>query len=87
MHVGLATGFAYQGRESGSDAEFIRRAYLDAMEKLASSQVADLEPEQFVHVDVGPGPRGVGRERPDRPAERSRQCPGTAHTSPRSWLT
>jgi hypothetical protein len=24
MHVGLATGFAYQGRESGSDADFIR---------------------------------------------------------------
>ena len=24
MHVGLATGFAYQGRQSGSDAEFIR---------------------------------------------------------------
>src|SRR6476469_7495280 len=24
MHVGLATGFAYQGRESGSDSDFIR---------------------------------------------------------------
>ena len=24
MHVGLATGFAYQGRESGSDADFVR---------------------------------------------------------------
>jgi len=24
MHVGLATGFAFQGRESGSDADFIR---------------------------------------------------------------
>jgi len=24
MHVGLATGFAYQGRKSGSDADFIR---------------------------------------------------------------
>ena len=24
MHVGLATGFAYQGRTSGTDAEFVR---------------------------------------------------------------
>ena len=24
MHVGLATGFAYQGRTSGSDADFVR---------------------------------------------------------------